>query len=143
MSGLSAPPGIPTTILRHFAMSNTMRAPLFLRAAALKLQTMTPVRLTDSGDEADDMGEKFEVKHAKAFIGIMREKHSLTMFTAVGQHDAPKLQPCFFLLLCLKGVFTVRLPLVRLAWAQERRGMSVTEWCDRIRVLYNLEKLKA
>lgn len=64
-------------------------------------------------------------------------------FSRVGQHDAPKLQPCFLLSLCLIGFFTVRLPLVRLAWAQERRGMSATEWCDRSRVLYNLEKSKA
>lgn len=73
----------------------------------------------------------------------MREKLSLTMFTAVGQHDAPNLQPYFFLSLYFIEVFTVRLPLVRLAWAQERRGMLATEWCDGIRVLYNLEKLKA
>ena len=62
--GLVCPPGIPTTILRYFAKSNTIRAPLFLRAASLKLQTMTLVRLTDSGDEVARLGRRSLARNA-------------------------------------------------------------------------------
>ena len=43
-----------------------------------KTQALTPVQLSlESAEFVDDMGEKIEVKHAEAFIGMMRERSIL------------------------------------------------------------------
>lgn len=77
-----------------------------------KIQVLTPVQLLlESAEFVDDMGEKIEVKHAKASMGITREKLSLTTLTAVS----------VVLGNTMRSIFTI--------WKKNRKRLFVTaDW---------------
>ena len=53
------------------------------------------IAVIESAEFVDDMGVKVEVKHAKASMGITREKHSLTTLTAVSVVLGNTMRPNF------------------------------------------------